>query len=48
MFDCNGEHITSFGLKKSGFMQSPAGIVIDDDGFVYVCDCIIKGRLYVF
>ena len=48
VFDCNGEHITSFGLRKSGFMQHPAGIVIDDDGFVYVCDWIIKGRLYVF
>ena len=48
VFDCNGEHITSFGLKKSGFMQSPAGIVIDDDGFVYVCDSINKGRVYVF
>ena len=48
VFDCNGEHITSFGLKKSGFMQSPAGIVIDDDGFVYVCDWITKGNVCVF
>ena len=48
VFDCNGEHITSFGLKKSDFMQFPAGIVIDDDGFVYVCDRITKGRVYVF
>ena len=48
VFDCNGEHITSFGLKKSGFLQNPAGIVIDDDGFVYVCDWITKGRVYVF
>ena len=43
-----GEHITSFGLRKSGFMQNPAGIVIDDDGFVYVCDFIIEGKVYVF
>ena len=48
VFDCNGEHITSFGLKKSGFLQNPAGIVIDDDGFVYVCDWITEGSVYVF
>ena len=48
VFDCNGEHISSFGLRKSGFMQHPAGIVIDDDGYVYVCDFITEGKVYVF
>ena len=48
VFDCNGEHITSFGLKKSGFILNPAGIVIDDDGFVYVCDYITDGKIFVF
>ena len=48
VFDCNGEHSTSFGLKKSGFMQDPAGIVTDDDGYVYVCDFITEGKVYVF
>ena len=48
VYDCNGEYITSFGLNKSGMMQSPAGIVIDDDGFVYVCDNIVDGKVYIF
>ena len=48
VYDCNGEYITSFGLNKSGMMQSPGGIVIDDDGFVYVCDHIVDGKVYIF
>ena len=48
VYDCNGEYNTSFGLKKSGMLQSPAGIVIDDDGFVYVCDYIVDGKVYIF
>ena len=48
VYDCNGEYITSFGLNKSGMMQSPVGIVIDDDGFVYVCDHIEDGKVYIF
>ena len=48
VYDCNGEYITSFGLNKSGMLQSPAGIVIDDDGFVYVCDSIGDGKVYIF
>ena len=48
VYDCNGEYITSFGLNKSGMMQLPAGIVIDDDGFVYVCDYIKDGKVYIF
>ena len=49
VYDCNGDYnITSFGLNKSGMMQFPAGIVIDDDGFVYVCDHIKDGKVYIF
>ena len=48
VFDCNGENITSFGRRKSGFMQNPAGIVTNDDGYVYVCDFITEGKVYVF
>ena len=48
VYDCNGEYITSFGLNKSGMIQSPAGIVLDDDGFVYVCDRIEDGKVYIF
>ena len=48
VYDCNGEYITSFGLNKSGMLQSPVGIVIDDDGFVYVCDNIEDGKVYIF
>ena len=48
VYDCNGEYITSFGLNKSGMLQSPAGIVIDDDGFVYICDHIEDGKVYIF
>jgi tripartite motif-containing protein 2/3/tripartite motif-containing protein 71 len=48
VFDRNGKYITSYGLKKSGFMSNPAGILIDEDGFVYVCDCIEDGKVYVF
>ena len=48
VYDCNGEYITSFGLNISGMMHNPAGIVIDDDGFVYVCDFIKDGKVYIF
>ena len=48
VFDHDGELVTSFGLRKSGLMQDPAGLVIDDDGFVYVCDCVADGKVYVF
>ena len=34
-----GQHVASFGLASSGVsMRNPAGIVIDEDEFVYVCD----------
>ena len=50
VYDCNGEYITSFGLIKSGMMHNPAlaCIVIDDDGFVYVCDNSRDGKVYIF
>ena len=48
VYDCNGEYITSFGLNISGMLHNPAGIVIDDDGFVYVCDNIEDGKVYIF
>ena len=48
VYDCNGEYITSFGLYKSGVLHNPTGIVIDDDGFVYVCDNIKDGKVYIF
>ena len=48
VFDHDSELVTSIGLRKSGLMQDPAGLVIDDDGFVYVCDCVADGKVYVF
>ena len=45
MFQClktNGEFVTSFGQ-----FSSPAGIVIDDDGIVYVNDCISEGKFSI-
>ena len=46
VFDTDGKYVTSFGLKKSGFMEGPAGIAIDEDGFVYACDK--AGKVFVF
>ena len=38
VFTPSGEHVASFGLASSGVsILSPAGRVIDEDGFVYVC-----------
>ena len=48
VFDTDGKYVTSFGLKKSGFMQRPAGIAIDEDGFVYACDQAGNGKVFVF
>jgi hypothetical protein len=42
VFDRSGKNVTSFGL------QNPAGIVIDDDGFVFVCDCTEDGKVYFY
>ena len=38
VFQPSGEHVASLSLASSGGIQCPAGIAIDDDGFVYVCD----------
>jgi DNA-binding beta-propeller fold protein YncE len=45
VFNHDGELVTSFGLKQLKF---PAGIAIDDDGFVYVCDYLHEGKVCVF
>ena len=39
VFQPSGEHVASLSLASSGGIQFPVGIAIDDDGFVYVCDC---------
>ena len=40
VFKSSGEHVTTLGQASSGVrrMWWPAGIAIDEDGFVYVCD----------
>ena len=49
VFKPSGEHVASLGLVSSGMMQRPAGIAIDEDGFVYVCDASSgKKRVIVF
>ena len=47
VFQPSGEHVASLSLVSSGGFQYPAGIAIDDDGFVYVCDYVI-GTVSVF
>ena len=41
VFQPSGEHVASLSLPSSGGIQSPVGIAIDDDGFVYVCNYLI-------
>ena len=49
VFKPSGEHVASLSLVSSGTMQRPAGIAIDEDGFVYVCDYSSgKNRVVVF
>ena len=49
VFKPSGEHVASLGLVSSGVMRCPAGIAIDEDGFVYVCDFSGgKNRVVVF
>ena len=49
VFQPSGELVASHSLASSGGIQYPAGIAIDDDGFVYVCDCWINmGTVTVF
>ena len=42
VFKTSGEFVTSFGQ-----FSNPAGIVIDDDGFVYVSDYEYAGQVYI-
>ena len=42
VFRPSGEFVTSFGR-----FSYPAGIVIDDDGFVYVSDYVTAGKVYI-
>ena len=42
VFKTSGEFVTSFGQ-----FSDPAGIVIDDDGFVYVSDYEYAGQVYI-
>ena len=49
VFTPSGELVASFGLASSGVLKNPAGIVIDKDGFVYVCDySSSNSRVFVF
>ena len=43
VFKTSGEFVTSFGQ-----FSWPAGIVVDDDGFVYVSDYERAGKVYIF
>ena len=39
VFNPSGEHVATLDQDSSGVrMRCPAGIAIDEDGFVYVCD----------
>ena len=42
VFKTSGEFVTSFGQ-----FSNPPGIVIDDDGFVYVCNHESEGKVYI-
>ena len=42
VFKTSGEFVTSFGQ-----LSDPVGIVIDDDGFVYVSDYVTAGKVYI-
>ena len=48
IFTTEGEYVTSFGQRgaNEGDLNSPWGICIDNDGFLYVCDCY--NRLVIF
>ena len=37
VFKPSGEYVTSFGLVSSSVIDRPAGVAVDEDGFVYVC-----------
>ena len=42
VFKTSGEFVTSFGQ-----FTTPIGIVMDDDGFVYVSDYVSSGKVYI-
>ena len=42
VFKTSGEFVTSFGQ-----FSNPGGIVVDDDGFVYVSDHVTTGKIYI-
>ena len=48
VFHSSGEHVASLSLASSGGIKCPAGMATDDDGFVYVCDCLSNGIIAVF
>jgi len=45
VFKTSGEFVTSFGQFST---SDPTGIVIDEDGFVYVSDYARAGKVYIF
>ena len=49
VFDRNGQFVASFGKKgvELGEFNMPAGIAVDEDGYVYVCDQL-NCRIQVF
>ena len=44
LFKTSGEFVTSFGQFSN---SRPVGIVIDDNGFVYVSDFEPAGKVYI-
>ena len=46
VFTTQGQYVTSFGQKEGEF-DSPFGVCVDRDGFVYVCDSF-NNRVQVF
>ena len=49
IFTTEGEYLISFGQRgaNEGDLKSPWGICIDNEGFLYVCDCNNR-RLQIF
>ena len=49
VFTTEGEYVTSFGQHgfKIGDFSCPGGVCVDQDGFVYVCDCG-NNRIQIF
>ena len=49
IFTTEGEYVTLFGQRgtKEGYLKNPWGICIDNECFLYVCDCY-NNRLQIF